>query len=97
MAGKREMMARETNGFGRPQQLQDTFLGEVKRQAVPVVVYLVNGFQLRGVVKGFDPFTIVLEYERRSHLIYKHAVSTISPEGALASPIPDEQLEAHPT
>ncbi len=47
----------------RPQPLQDAYLGEVKRQAVPVVVYLMNGFQLRGIVKGFDPFTIVLEYE----------------------------------
>jgi len=70
----------------RPQPLQDAYLGEVKRQAVPVVVYLMNGFQLRGIVKGFDPFTIVLEYERKSHLIYKHAVSTISPEGPFASP-----------
>ena len=65
-------------------QLQDTYLAEVKRQAVPVTVYLVNGFQLRGVVKGFDSFTIVLEYEHRVHLIYKHAVSTISPQGPLA-------------
>lgn len=70
----------------RPQPLQDAYLGEVKRQAVPVVVYLMNGFQLRGIVKGFDPFTIVLEYERKAHLIYKHAVSTISPEGPFASP-----------
>jgi host factor-I protein len=69
----------------RPQPLQDAYLGEVKRQAVPVVVYLMNGFQLRGVVKGFDPFTIVLEYERKTHLIYKHAVSTISPEGPFAT------------
>lgn len=70
----------------RPQALQDAYLSEVKRQAVPVVVYLMNGFQLRGVVKGFDPFTIVLEYERKTHLIYKHAVSTISPDGPFASP-----------
>jgi host factor-I protein len=69
----------------RPQALQDAYLSEVKRQAVPVVVYLMNGFQLRGVVKGFDPFTIILEYERKMHLIYKHAVSTISPEGPFAS------------
>ena len=71
----------------RPQGLQDAYLSEVKRQAVPVVVYLMNGFQLRGVVKGFDPFTIVLEYERKTHLIYKHAVSTISPDGPFASPM----------
>ena len=44
-----------------------------------MTVFLVNGFQLRGVVKGFDPFTLLLEYERKTHLIYKHAISTISP------------------
>jgi host factor-I protein len=70
----------------RPPQIQDLYLAEIKRQAVPVTVYLVNGFQLKGLVKGFDPFTIVLEYEHRSHLIYKHAVSTISPQGPLIAP-----------
>lgn len=63
---------------------------------MPVTVYLVNGFQLRGVVKGFDPFTILIEYERKTHLIYKHAVSTISPQGAFASPqeIPEQPARA---
>ena len=82
-------------GSGRPPTIQDAYLAEVKRQAVPVTVYLVNGFQLRGVVKGFDPFTIVLEYEKRAHLIYKHAVSTISPNGPVTAPLvpePDEQV-----
>lgn len=79
----------------RSQALQDAYLSEVKRQAVPVVVYLMNGFQLRGVVKGFDPFTIVLEYERKTHLIYKHAVSTISPQGPFATPaLPGEEQKA---
>ena len=68
----------------RAQTLQDAYLAEVRRQNVPVTVYLVNGFQLRGTVKGFDAFTIVLEYEHRNHLIYKHAVSTISPQGPLS-------------
>jgi host factor-I protein len=72
---------------GRSPQLQDTYLAEIRRQAIPVVIYLVNGFQLRGTVKGFDSFTIVLEYERKPHLIYKHAVSTISPQGALVEPL----------
>ena len=66
--------------------LQDAYLAEVKRQAVPVTLYLMNGFQLRGMVKGYDAFTIVLEYEHRSHLIYKHAVSTISPQTPLVLP-----------
>ena len=64
--------------------LQDLFLLELQRQSVPVVVYLVNGFQLRGTVKGFDPYTVVLDYEHREHLVYKHAISTISPSGAVA-------------
>ena len=77
--------------IARPQPLQDAYLAEVKRQAVPVTIYLVNGFQLRGIVKGFDPFTIVLEYEKKVHLIYKHAVSTISPQGPVTAPlIPDD-------
>lgn len=69
-----------------PGSLQDTYLAEVRRQGVAVTIYLVNGFQLRGVVKGFDPFTILIEYERKTHLIYKHAVSTISPQGPFATP-----------
>ncbi|MBV8602069.1 MAG: RNA chaperone Hfq [Candidatus Eremiobacteraeota bacterium] len=80
----------------RPQPLQDAYLSEVKRQAVPVTVYLMNGFQLRGVVKGFDPFTIVLEYERKTHLIYKHAVSTISPQGPFAAPVLQGEEEKTP-
>ncbi|MGA8534247.1 MAG: RNA chaperone Hfq [Candidatus Tumulicola sp.] len=59
--------------------LQDAFLTECKQQQTAVTVYLVNGFQLRGVVKGFDSFTLLLEYERKTHLVYKHAISTISP------------------
>jgi len=62
-----------------PGSLQDAFLAECRRQGAPVTVYLVNGFQLRGVVKGFDPFTVLLEYEQKTHLVYKHAISTISP------------------
>jgi host factor-I protein len=79
----------------RQPPLQDAYLTEVKRQGIQVIVYLVNGFQLRGIVKGFDPFTIVLEYEHRSHLIYKHAVSTISPQGPLVAPLLPE-AEAAP-
>jgi host factor-I protein len=82
-------------GVARQQALQDAYLGEMKRQAVPVVVYLMNGFQLRGIVKGFDPFTIVLEYEKKAHLIYKHAVSTISPQGPVAGPLVPED-ESNP-
>ena len=83
-------------GLKRASMLQDTYLAEIKRQGAPVTVYLVNGFQLRGIVKGFDPFTILLEFERKTHLIYKHAVSTISPQGAFAAPPTPEPAQAQP-
>ncbi len=62
-----------------PGSLQDSFLAECKRLGTTVTVYLVNGFQKRGVVKGFDPFTVLLEFEGKADLVYKHAISTISP------------------
>jgi len=61
--------------------LQDIFLNQVRKEHVPVTVYLINGFQLKGTVKGFDNFTVVLESENKQQLlIYKHAISTISPQ-----------------
>lgn len=74
--------------------LQDAFLAECKRQGTSVTVYLVNGFQLRGIVKGFDPFTVLLEYERKTHLVYKHAISTISPGTQVGVEEPDENEPA---
>lgn len=59
--------------------LQDVFLNQVRKENVLITIYLVNGFQLRGMVKGFDNYTIVLESEGKQQLIYKHAISTISP------------------
>ena len=59
--------------------LQDIFLNQVRKENVLITIYLVNGFQLRGMVKGFDNYTIVLESEGKQQLIYKHAISTISP------------------
>ena len=60
--------------------LQDAYLLAIKRENAPVTIYLHNGFQLRGHVKGFDNFTIILEYDNKPHLVYKHAVSTVSPQ-----------------
>jgi host factor-I protein len=69
-----------------PGNLQDGFLAECRRSGTAVTVYLMNGFQLRGTVRGFDPFTVLLEYEGKTHLIYKHAISTISPAAPVAVP-----------
>ena len=65
--------------------LQDAFLNQVRKEGILVTIYLVNGFQLRGAVKGFDNFTIILDSEGKQEMVYKHAVSTIIP----ARPIPD--------
>lgn len=59
--------------------LQDVFLNQVRKEHIAVTVYLTNGFQLKGLVKGFDNFTVVLDTEGRQQLVYKHAISTISP------------------
>ena len=62
-----------------PNNLQDNFLNQLRKDKTPVVVYLTNGVRLKGTIKGFDSFVIVLK-ESTQQLIYKHAVSTIVPE-----------------
>ena len=64
--------------------LQEIFLTRARKQAVSVTVFLVNGFQLRGTVTGFDNFTVVLDTEGKQQVIYKHAISTIVPQHALS-------------
>jgi host factor-I protein len=59
--------------------LQDGFLNQVRKENIPVTVYLVNGYQLKGHVKSFDNFTVLLENEGKQQLVYKHALSTIMP------------------
>lgn len=63
----------------KSQNLQDNYLNSLRKEKMPVVVYLTNGVRLKGVVKGFDNFVILLR-ESTQQLIYKHAVSTIIPE-----------------
>lgn len=82
--------------------LQDAYLQAVKRENAPVTIYLRNGFQLRGHVRGFDSFTIILEYDNKPHLVYKHAVSTVSPQtpvqftsAELAATLKQAQPAAH--
>jgi host factor-I protein len=59
--------------------LQDNYLNQLRKEKTPVVIYLANGVRLKGTIKGFDSFVIVLK-ESTQQLIYKHAVSTIVPE-----------------
>ncbi len=59
--------------------LQDVFLTKARRQNIPLTVFLVNGFQMRGTVRGFDPFVVVLDSDGKQQMLYKHAISTIAP------------------
>ncbi len=59
--------------------LQDAFLNQVRKDKILVTIFLVNGFQLKGLVKGFDNFTVIVELEGRQQLVYKHAISTVAP------------------
>ena len=63
--------------------LQDTFLAAARRDETPLTVFLMNGFQMRGTITDFDHFTVVLTADGRQNLIYKHAISTISPARAV--------------
>ncbi|KEZ50179.1 MULTISPECIES: RNA chaperone Hfq [Metabacillus] len=60
--------------------IQDQFLNSMRKESTFVTVYLLNGFQLRGLVKGFDNFTVLLETEGKQQLIFKHAISTFAPQ-----------------
>ncbi|CEH30125.1 MULTISPECIES: RNA chaperone Hfq [Aneurinibacillus] len=70
--------------------IQDTFLNHLRKENVPVTIYLVNGFQLRGLVKAFDNFTVVIDTEGKQQLVYKHAISTFLPQRPV-SLMPDSE------
>lgn len=59
--------------------LQDVFLNQVRKDKVPLVIYLTNGFQQKGIIKGFDNFIVILETDGKMQMVYKHAISTIIP------------------
>ena len=59
--------------------LQDLFLLSARRNRTSVTVFLVNGFQMRGVITGFDSFVVILESDGKQQMLYKHAISTLAP------------------
>lgn len=60
--------------------IQDTFLNQLRKDQIQVTVFLMNGFQIRGLIKAFDNFTIIIEVEGRQQMVYKHAISTYVPQ-----------------
>lgn len=63
--------------------IQDAFLSAARRTAAHVTVFLMNGYQMRGVIHAFDPYVVILMTDAKQQVIYKHAISTIAPERAL--------------
>lgn len=72
--------------MGKAINLQDMFLNQVRKEGVGVTIYLTNSVQLRGHVRGFDAFTILLDTAGKpTQLVYKHAVASIVPAKAVGS------------
>ena len=63
----------------KTQNLQDAFLNYIRREKIPVTLFLMNGFQLRGVVRSFDSFVVLIDADGRQQMIYKHGISTVAP------------------
>ena len=67
--------------------LQDSILKEVCRERIPITLFLMNGFQLRGIITGFDSFVVVLVTDGKQQMIYKHAISTLAPIRSLKAAV----------
>lgn len=60
--------------------IQDTFLNQLRKENIPVTIFLVNGFQIRGTIKAFDNFTVVVDSDGKQQMLFKHAISTVTPQ-----------------
>ncbi|WP_240375392.1 RNA chaperone Hfq [Bacillus piscicola] len=80
----------------QPINIQDQFLNTLRKEKTPVTVFLLNGFQLRGQVKAFDNFTVVLDSDGKQQLVYKHAISTFAPQRNISLQTETETENAAP-
>ena len=72
--------------------LQDIFLNQVRKERIPVTVYLIGGVQLKGLVKGFDPFTLMLDSQGKpTQLVYKHAIASVVPSRQVSTAVPEPE------
>ncbi len=69
--------------MNRALNLQDVFLNQARKDKIPVTIILVNGFQFKGVVRGFDNYVVIIDCDGKQNLVYKHAISTIIPIKAI--------------
>lgn len=72
-------MAEKTKATDKANNLQDVFLNAVRKQRIPVTMFLVNGVKLQGIISWFDNFSVLLRRDGHSQLVYKHAISTVMP------------------
>lgn len=84
LISKNSATINKTKGAGgmpgeKTQNLQDAFLNHVRKNKVPLTIFLVNGVKLQGVITWFDNFCLLLRRDSQSQLVYKHAISTIMP------------------
>lgn len=70
--------------MNKTMNLQDIFLNHARKEKIPITVFLTNGFQFKGMVRGFDNYTVIVESEGKQELIFKHAISTIIPARAIS-------------
>ena len=75
----------------KPINLQENFLNQARKESVPVTIHLVNGFQIKGMIRGFDQFTVVIDAMGRQQMVFKHAISTITPARPLGGKKAEEQ------
>lgn len=68
----------------KPVNIQDVYLNQLRKNNIYVTVFLLNGFQLKGIIKSYDNFTVLVETDGKQQLIYKHAISTFSPAKAVS-------------
>ncbi|WP_291512105.1 RNA chaperone Hfq [Acidithiobacillus sp.] len=80
-------------GQQKGQILQDPFLNLLRKEHVPVAIYLVNGIKLQGFIESFDQFVVLLR-NNVSQMIYKHAISTVVPSRDVRLPLPEEETAA---
>lgn len=77
----------------KQQNIQDVFLNKIRKDKMTVTVFLVNGVKLQGVITWFDNFSVLLRRESHAQLVYKHAISTIMPNGPLSLNEQDDQAD----
>lgn len=77
--GRGAVDKKETLNMQKTQNYQDAFLSAARRDKLTVVVFLMNGFQMKGIIRGFDSFVVILDTDGKQQMIYKHAISTIVP------------------